>query len=273
MLREMRFFSRSISRILTRTSLADLEHVGRVRPTRRWLISVTWTMPSTPPRSTKAPKSVSERTAPVDHAALARPLPGLLRSRAFSSRRTAARDTTSLRIVGVVLEDLERVGLAQVAVEVLGTVVLDLGHRAEAPHAGDGDVEAALAATDHLAFDRLSRGHRLGQLLLEPALEGQAAGHPTSSPTETTITSTGSPVPSSSSSARSQDGLGLAADVHQRDVAVDRCDGPLDHVADLDVLGGQAVAQGFLELVVVGGFFAHGRPRRSRAAAPARSEG
>jgi hypothetical protein len=58
-------------------------------------ISVTWTSPSTPPRSTNAPEPVSETHAAVDHSpslSCAQP-----RRAALVFSQTAARDTTSFR--------------------------------------------------------------------------------------------------------------------------------------------------------------------------------
>ena len=65
--------------------------------TRRREISVTWTSPSTPPRSTNAPKSVSDRTRPVMTAPssiFARVSAALA---SLSSLRRATRETTTRR--------------------------------------------------------------------------------------------------------------------------------------------------------------------------------
>jgi hypothetical protein len=169
------------------------------------------------------------------------------------------------------LEHLELVGLPQVDVEVVRPVILDLRHRAEAPHPCHRHVEAALATADDLALERLARAHGLGELLLEPALDGEVPGHPHFVPDRHHDHLDRVAGAQLIELLASQHGLGLAADVHQRDVAVDRGDGSLDHVADLHVVGGKAVEQGFLELVGLLGFVVHGRPHTSEARMRTRS--
>ena len=93
---EIRFPSFSTLVTLTDTSWPTVR-ASLACATRRREISVTWTRPSTPPRSTNAPKSVIERTLPVRTAP--RTILSRISPRLFSmaSRMRAARLTTTRR--------------------------------------------------------------------------------------------------------------------------------------------------------------------------------
>ncbi len=166
-----------------------------------------------------------------------------------------------LAVFGLEFEDLEGVGLTEVAVEIFAADIADVRHRAEAPHAGDGDIEPTLAATDDLALDGHARLDGNGELLFELKLDSHSARDPD------LLAHAGDDHLDRIAGAEifefvtRQNCLGLARDVDQSDVTVDGHDGALDQIADLGGFGVQAFLERQLEFIDVAGIFGHGRPR------------
>ena len=180
---EIRFPSFSTLVTLTVTSWPTVR-TSLACATRRREISVTWTRPSTPPRSTNAPKSVIERTLARQDRAERRSSRGSRRgSSSMASRRRAARLTTTRRPSSAYSmtrksndwpTNSRRPGSSW-----RPTSIWETGQNARRPAGpADGHLEASLVAGKDLAEDRdpglpggtqlRLRAARAGELLREP---------------------------------------------------------------------------------------------------------
>ena len=124
--------------------------------TRPQLMSVMWSRPSMPPRSTKAPYSVMFLMMPLTTLFSSRVSSVLLFiSIALLLEEHAAREHDVAALL-VELDDLELVGLADKLVQVANRAEVDLAAGEERLHAAaDGDGEAALHALADCPFDEL----------------------------------------------------------------------------------------------------------------------
>ena len=120
---------------------------------RTQLMSPTWSRPSTPPRSTKAPKSLTERTTPERTCPSSSAAQVFSRISARSCSRSSRLETTRFfsRWLASVTIDAEL--LADVDRGVLDAVDVDLADRQEAADAVDLDVEAPLVRLGDLGLD------------------------------------------------------------------------------------------------------------------------
>ena len=135
--------------------------MSEARTTLPCASSVRWTRPVTPaPRSTNAPNSVSRATRPVITAPSISVARTAFISSVCSASRIARRESTTSSPPRLQLEDLERVGLADVLLGVFDVVDVHLRAWTEPAASPDADLVPAL---DHLldqAVDRMTRAER-----------------------------------------------------------------------------------------------------------------